>query len=247
MKPRGFSLLEVMFAMLFLVLLTGTITAVFGVGRSAFEAADQDYELGEEAAEARQWLRAELAYTNWSSLTIGLQKNTLAFASADPPGQLGNIQFSKFGHPRWQKFVHYYLEPEPNRPELSRLMRAERPYESSRSAMPWALGAAEIETPIGSGRVVLQKVVSNRYRLGTVADEVAVVAGNMDDGGFKVAVVERNQPHLASTAARLVQRPSGDSFATTGLVDVQLQVAEMNERTGKWTTLLIGFRVFPQN
>ncbi len=271
-KNRGFTLTEVIIAMVMGMIILSTIIMIFSYSSRAYDYASFSFSISRETSEAIQWLRKELTETSLGSIRVypskqfPAEKPGFSFASAYDP-DLGGFQFSEAGTPRWDRFVFYSLIPDekplgPGLPRTGTLYRWVQLMED-----PWAFPLATSvlpskshkENPGDSIRPILRHVVLPDQDLDgdSKADEYE---------GFRIMFLRKRKADSdqeifsATNPVYVTDDDSDNQFNDTGLDDddfntatntrmiqVNLTVMELSDRTGEPNYFMVNFRVSPRN
>lgn len=127
MRPRGFTLLEVLVSSASFMLVLGVIYGLFILGSQYFRAASGSVEIQQSSITGMNRMQKELMETDISSVAY--------YPAASPPGitflspRNGSGQYildPASGAPRWGKYICYYVGPDPSNGALLALYRKEQ-------------------------------------------------------------------------------------------------------------------------
>lgn len=231
MKRRGFTLVELLIATIIggLVMTMAISLYVLTLRRESTDVGL--FQLESEVALVVDVMRADFRETNLGS--VKLDEDGVSFASANPLGELSNMQVSRFGAPQWQKQVYYTLLPTVATPGLSQLMR----YEAAGGAIP-APWQGAFPSDGKNNRVITSAMLSKGYHFENNAEgRLRLTSDQKSPGGLSVHFVDKDN----SLESNL---PTPDK--ATRLLQVDLILALLSSED-KLESAAFSFRVYPRN
>jgi prepilin-type N-terminal cleavage/methylation domain-containing protein len=247
MSRRGFTLIEVLIASFIGLLVLGGVLALFSATAKDVDRAEASYGLEDLLVTAIKPLQTDLRYTTLASVASYPQDNSstsgqgVSLVSADPLGEMGKLQISRFGTPAWQKHVFYTLVSDTSKTGESHLVRYEQALPKGdfvlvSSHLPYDLPTTNTE------RIIAKQVLKSGYSLKPKAGgDVTLAQDKSSKGGFQVQFLQTD-----GTTTSVNPTANDDPTKTTGVLVVNLTLIETSD-LGKVSALPFEFRVAPRN
>lgn len=246
---RAFTLIEVLIASFIGLLVVGAALALFAVTTRDVDQAQASYGLEQIIVSALKPLQTDLRYSTIASIATYPQDEEtssdldrgVSMLSAEPLGESGSVDISRFGTPAWQKHVFYTTVPDQTRDGTSHLIRYELPlaegnFELVSSHRPYDLPTTNTE------RVIAKQILRSGYSVKLQSGgEVELVQNPQSRTGFQVEFLQSDG---STTWVNPTRNP--DPTLVTAVLVVRLEVLETSD-LGKISSLPFELRVAPRN
>lgn len=252
-RSRAATLVELMVYMAVAALVMTAVLSLFRYARRGAASASSGFALGQDAARALLVLRRDLQETSLSSIRYYPKADStnsmLVMASARD--DKNTLHMTQYGVLQWCGYVGYAVLPNGEQ-GLSKLVRWQvtNNFVDRNPTPPTDMLAVP-----ASARTVVPNLVSPGFQISAdagVPHLAAAATPAAAAGGFVVGFVRRdstgNETLSASNPNQITDtQQAGWSAGTTGLVDVEVTVAESNMNTGKLSYVQLPLRVAPRN